>query len=244
MATTVLSPPLQTSQQQQLKLSSPPADSNKYFSQLGSSHITSLPAYTDNNPRRASINRYSWSSASSSNSTPSPTSPNNGTAPTRKFRLPVRVSTDLTSFASSDSSPQSRRRSLSLASSDSKRRSSQIPALKKVEETNSKDITEKSAPKSPEKSPSKEQTSPPPPAYKQTTPVSDPKDTKTPPPTYQDAKTKETAPTAPAKAVEQPPPPVQKPAVAPSPAKQETTPATRSIPAIDPIKMSSAASSP
>ncbi|KAJ4416145.1 hypothetical protein N0V82_006905 [Gnomoniopsis sp. IMI 355080] len=200
-----------------------------------------MATYTDKTPRRASLNRYSWSSASSTNSTPSPTSPNNGTAPTRKFRLPVRVSTDLTSFASSDSSPQSRRRSLSLAS-DSKRRSSQIPALKKVEESNNKGSTEKSSPKSPETSTSKPKGQPsPPPAYKDTKePVSDPKDTKSPPPTYQDVKPKETTPPKP---VEQPPPAVQKP-VAPSPATAQQNPASRPATTTVPPKMSSAASSP
>lgn len=234
MAATVLSPSAHTIQKE-LPLSSPPADSNIYPN-FGSSHITSLPAYTDRTPRRASINRYSWSSASSHTSAPSPTSPDNGTATTRKFRLPVRVSTDLTSFASSDSSPQSRRRSLSLAS-DSRRRSSQIPALKKVDENNKASI-EKSVPGSPEQPPSREEPSPPP-AYKDTKAVPDSKDATTPPSAYQDTASKEVNTP---KLGEQTPSIYQQ-AAAPSPAKPEN-PTPRQAPTSVPTEMSSAASSP
>lgn len=177
----VLSPSLHTQQSPEHIYFPPPRQS--------SSHIVSLPAYIDNTPRRASNHRNSLSFTSNSSS--SPTSPNKGTSPSRKFRLPVRVSTDFTSFATSDSSPQSRRRSLSVAS-ENKRRSSQFSSLKQVEEDKKKSVP--SSPTSPAKDTF------PPPSYQDAENTSVIEEAAYSPPSYQDTKSSsssiDTTPTA------------------------------------------------
>lgn len=227
MATTLS--PLQT----QLH-SSPPADQHPLFLRKDlSQHSTSTFPDPNKVARRSSLNRYSWSSVSNTSpvSAPSPTTPDNATSPSRKFRLPVRVSTDLTSFASSDSSPQSRRRSLSLASDskaiDNKRRSKAL-YLQQLQEDKVAD---------PKKSPSKE--SPPPPAYEKAAVSSDKKPASSPAPPPAPAP----APTP--KVKEEPPPSYEKP-VPPPPEKPEVrqeAAAPRQVPH-NPAKMSSTASSP
>lgn len=174
---------------------------------------------------RRSSNRLSWSSASNTSPTdvPSPLSDTTSAGPPRKFRLPVRVSTQ-PSFGTSDSSPQARRRSLSLSSdpktdnkaSDSKRRTRNL-YLSQLDEDKAEELR-----KSPRPSP--RVASPPPPPYEkvpasstETSKVSDkPKDI-TPKP----ADAPKPAPVAAA------PPPPRSPAQTPkSPRKQPPAPAT------------------
>lgn len=197
---------------------------------------------------RRSSNRSSWSSASNTSPTdvPSPVSDTASAGP-RKFRLPVRVSTQ-PSFGTSDSSPQARRRSLSLSSdpktdnkaSDSKRRTRNL-YLSQLDEDKAEELR-----KSPRPSP--RVASPPPPPYEkgpastETLKVSDfkPKDI-TPKPA--DAPKPAPAP-APAPPAQTPKSPRKQPTPAPttsSPAPKTTAPAPRTItPA--PQKMSSSSS--
>lgn len=198
--------PLHTSQYSHL----PPADNHSI-------------SRKDKTPRRAS-NRYSWSSVSipSPVSTPSPTSPDSGATNPRKFKLPVRVSTELTSFASPNSSPESRRRSLSWVS-ENKRRSRTF-SLQQLEEEDKVADTKKSPPKD------SAANSPPPPAYSKPTASSDTKKP-APPPAAPPAK-------------EQPPPAYEKPvSEPPKPEPKRETPAPRqAAPTTTTQKMSSASS--
>lgn len=196
---------------------------------------------------RRSSNRSSWSSASNTSPTdvPSPLSDTTSAGP-RKFRLPVRVSTQ-PSFGTSDSSPQARRRSLSLSSdpktdnkaSDSKRRTRNL-YLSQLDEDKAEELR-----KSPRPSP--RVASPPPPPYEkvpasstETSKVSDkPKDITPKPAAPADAP--KPAPVAAA-------PPPRSPAQTPkSPRKQPpapatTTPAPRTTITPAPQKMSSSSS--
>lgn len=196
---------------------------------------------------RRSSNRSSWSSASNTSPTdvPSPLSDSASAAP-RKFRLPVRVSTQ-PSFGTSDSSPQARRRSLSLSSdpktdskaSDSKRRTRNL-YLSQLDEDKAEELR-----KSPRPSP--RVASPPPPPYEkgpastETLKVSDkPKDSSPKP-----AEAPKVAPAAPPAAQTPKSPRKQPPAPtttnSASPAPKTITPAPRTItPA--PQKMSSSSS--
>ncbi|KAG8161116.1 hypothetical protein KVR01_009380 [Diaporthe batatas] len=96
----------------------PPADKDPSI--LRRDSISNRKSLVNTSPEqrlvRRSSNRSSWSSASNTSPTdvPSPLSDSASAGP-RKFRLPVRVSTQ-PSFGTSDSSPQARRRSLSLSS--------------------------------------------------------------------------------------------------------------------------------
>lgn len=217
-------PPLHTSQIASL----PPADYPSFFRKDLSQQSISRPSYSDSSPRRASTNRYSWSSVSS----PSPTSSDNAATTTRKFKLPVRVSTDLTSFTSSDSSPESRRRSLSLAS-DSKRRSRTI---------NPQQVEDKVA--DTKKSSSKDSPPPPPPAYEKTsvsseskkeTPPAEPKADAPPPPPYE----KPTSSKKPEPSSEpEPKKEAPQPRKEPEPPRKETV-APRQVPTTTTQKMSS-----
>ncbi|KAI3392719.1 hypothetical protein diail_5276 [Diaporthe ilicicola] len=114
---------------------------------------------------RRSSNRLSWSSASNTSPTdvPSPSSDTSSSGP-RKFRLPVRVSTQ-PSFGSSDSSPQARRSSLSL-SSDSKTDNKALESKRRTRNLYLSQLDEHKAEelrKSPRPSP--RVASPPPPPY-------------------------------------------------------------------------------
>lgn len=154
--------------------SSPPADFKRSTLTRRASLIQSphTQPSSDTLPRRA-YNRYSWSSASNTSpvsAAPSPTASETGSAPARKFKLPVRVSTE-TSFAPSTSSPESRRRSVSVAS-ESKRRSKSL-YLQQLEED--KIVDAKASPKLPPKPTSPAPESPPPPAYAKSPVASDSK---------------------------------------------------------------------
>lgn len=194
---------------------------------------------------RRSSNRLSWSSASNTSPTdvPSPLSDTASAGPPRKFRLPVRVSTQ-PSFGTSDSSPQARRRSLSLSSdpktdskaSESKRRTRNL-YLSQLDEDKAEELR-----KSPRPSP--RVASPPPPPYEkgpastETLKVSDkPKDI-TPKP----ADAPKPAPPAAAPAPAQTP---KSPRKQPTPAPTtNSTPAPRTTTPAPPYQKMSSSSSP
>ncbi|POS72919.1 hypothetical protein DHEL01_v208686 [Diaporthe helianthi] len=232
----------------------PPADNDNSIHKRDS--ISNRRSLINTSPEqrlvRRSSNRSSWSSASNTSPTdvPSPSSDSASTAgPPRKFRLPVRVSTQ-PSFGTSGSSPQARRRSLSLSSdpktdnkaaSDTKRRTRNL-YLSQLDEDKAEELR-----KSPRPSP--RVASPPPPPYEkgpaasttETLKVSDKaKDSPSPPP--------KPAPVAAAAAA--PPPPPRSPAQIPkSPRKQPsqvapttTTSAPKTTTTPTPQKMSSSSS--
>ncbi|KAK2603170.1 hypothetical protein N8I77_009648 [Diaporthe amygdali] len=219
----------------------PPADNDSSIPRRDST--SNRRSFINTSPEqrlvRRSSNRSSWSSASNTSPTDvqSPLSDTASPAP-RKFRLPVRVSTQ-PSFGTSDSSPQARRRSLSLSSdgktdsktSDSKRRTRNL-YLSQLDEDKAEELR-----KSPRPSP--RVASPPPPPYEkgpastETSKVSDkPKDTPKPAPAE--------APKA------APAPPVQPPKSPRKQAPPTTTPTPQRTPAPQrppaPQKMSSSSS--
>ncbi|KAL1871098.1 hypothetical protein Daus18300_004843 [Diaporthe australafricana] len=222
----------------------PPADNNSSIPRRDSTsnrRSSSINTSPEQRLVRRSSNRSSWSSAASNTSptdVPSPLSDTSSPGP-RKFRLPVRVSTQ-PSFGTSDSSPQARRRSLSLSSdtktdnktSDSKRRTRNL-YLSQLDEDKAEELR-----KSPRPSP--RVASPPPPPYEkgpastETSKVSDlkPKDI-TPKP----ADAPKQAPAPPAAPT--PKSPRKQPPAASPPAPQKQPPVTIT-PA--PQKMSSSSS--
>lgn len=219
----------------------PPADNDSSIPRRDST--SNRRSFINTSPEqrlvRRSSNRSSWSSASNTSPTdvPSPLSDTASAGP-RKFRLPVRVSTQ-PSFGTSDSSPQARRRSLSLSSdpktdnkaSDSKRRTRNL-YLSQLDEDKAEELR-----KSPRPSP--RVASPPPPPYEkgpastETLKVSDkPKDSPKP---------ADAPKPAPAPAPAQTP---KSPRKQPTPAPTTASPASRTItPAPSaPQKMSSSSS--
>jgi hypothetical protein len=239
----------------------PPADNISSIPRRDSTSNNRRTSFISTSPEqrlvRRSSNRSSWSSAPNTSpvDVPSPSSDtSSGAAAPRKFRLPVRVSTQPSFGTTSDSSPQARRRSLSLSSdppktdnkaaSDSKRRTRNL-YLSQLDEDKAEELR-----KSPRPSP--RVASPPPPPYEkgpastETLKVSDKAKDSSPKPA--DAPNKPAQPPVAAAPPPRSPKSPRKQPPAPSTTNNGTTPAPKPATSTTitqtPQKMSSAGSSP